>query len=174
VAPQSGSYRDVSLLTGIVVGLTVLLTAIYGPFVVSDQWLIVDVLVLGGLAVWTTGRLNPVVRWLTTHVRRQQQVELGAQQNFVTHCVSATKERTGVLVYTSVLEEAIWVLPDFGAEGAAPESEWAALRRLGAEHPGDLPARLLAVLEQLKPLSERYIPRDVDDVNELPDAPSIG
>ena len=59
---------------------------------------------------------------------------------------------------------------DRGGDGV----EHLRLRRLGAEHPGDLPARLLAVLEQLKPLSERYIPRDVDDVNELPDAPSIG
>ena len=173
VAPRSGSYRDVAWSGGAALGFALLAAATYLPVQVSDLWLVPNVLLAGAVGAWLTSRLPVVVRLLTRTARRDAQVLEAARACFVSHAVSATGDRTGVLVYASNLEGRVVVLPDFGAEAAAPDAEWAAVRRLG-QREGALPDRVLAVLAGLVPLGERFVTRRADDTNELPDEPSIG
>lgn len=98
-------------------------------------------------------------------------VEDGARRQFLQTEVFATRCRTGVLIYVSLAERAVYVMPDKGVAAKLPADEWAALgARLAADfdqaRPGD------TFVEALRTLVERLAPEfppDPNDPNELPD-----
>lgn len=174
ITPRSDSYRDAALLWAWIGGLLTLVVALFAPHDVHPATVVPNVVVVALLAGWLGhGRIG--ARLLTTRRRRAEATLRGARACFMAQSVSGTRGRTGVLVYASELEDIVVVLPDGGAEGAAPEAEWAAVIESGA--PGrPLAARLEAVLSALAALGERHLPAapGADNPDELPNQPIIG
>ena len=174
VTPRSDTYRDTALLWGVIGGLATLVVALFAPLDVHPATVVPNVVVIG-LIAWWLGRGRHATRLLTTAARREERCLQMARACFVAESISGTKGRTGVLVYASELEDVVLVLPDHGAEGAAPAVQWERLRRLAAE-PGELPDRILKVLPALGELGAQCLPAGDDDDNpdELSNKPIIG
>lgn len=174
VTPRSDTYRDTALLWGLLGGLATLVVALFAPLDVHPATVVPNVIVVGLIIGWL-GRGRPGTRLLTSARRRQDRCLQMARACFVAESISGTRDRTGVLVYASALEDVVIVLPDLGAEGLAPEVEWTEINRLAAE-PGHLPDRIMKVLPALGELGAKHCPAGEDDDNpdELSNKPIIG
>lgn len=173
VAPASGGYRDVPWLVGVSAGTIMLAVALFAPIDVTPPFVIPEVALAGALGAWLARRVR-LARWLTSPRRRAAQALEGARASFHTEAVGDTRAHTGVLVYASVLEDCIVVLPDRALEGRAPGATWGAVAKVGRAADAALPERLLAVLAALGQLGREHVPCTEEDINELSDEPRIG
>jgi len=174
VTPRSDTYRDSAMLWGVLGGLATLLALLFVDLEFPTATIVPNVVVVGLIAGWL-GRGAIGTRLLTTAGRRQDRCLQAARACFVAESISGTRDRTGVLVYASALEDVVLVLPDLGAEGAAPAVEWTEIDRIAAEA-GHLPDRIMKVLPALGELGARHCPAGEDDDNpdELSNKPIIG
>jgi putative membrane protein len=128
-------------------------------------------LLLGALAA----RWAPLRRLLVGKAGLETTVEGAAWEAFVRHEVFATRERTGLLLYVSMLEHEVAILADSGIHPTIPQREWDGLARgIAAEMKGHPPAAALlaAIARVAEVLAARGPARRADDVNELPDLPA--
>lgn len=167
-APRSGSYRDLAVAVGAGAAWIVLLLALFLPPVISPAWVAVEVPLAGVLFAWLVDRTPALLRPLASARRRDAQVRAAARAGFVEHEVGGTRERTGVLVYVSLLERRFVVLPDAGAEAAIPAARWNAVR-----WNVDTTEGLLAGLEEVGRILAAAFPIAPGDRNEIPDRPRI-
>jgi putative membrane protein len=91
-----------------------------------------------------------------------------AEAAFCQEAVHATTARTGLLVYVSILEERVELLPDQGLLGKIPGAVWndLAVQADTLEH-------LLAGLERVGTVLAQHVPSTGDSVNELSNAPRM-
>lgn len=173
--PRSGHYRDIPLVVGGGVGLAVLLLALFAPVEVHPLMVPVEVLLAGAAGWWLSGRNSWVIQRLTPDARMRQQVETAARAAFVEEAVYGTRNRTGLLIYVSALEDRVIILPDSGLAARIPGGEWNAIR-WGAQPnpaaPGDL-NHFLDGLNAVGAILAKHIPPLSANPNELPDAPRI-
>jgi putative membrane protein len=174
-AARSGSYRDVAGAAGAASALIVLLVALFAPAQVPPVAVAIDVPLVFALATWLTHRTPALLRTLVRAARRRRHVERAAAAHFISEAVHGTRERTGLLVYVSLLEQQVALLPDLGIDGRIPRAVWADVR-WGA---GDDPSRprtledLVRGIGQIGALLRSRLPAGAADVNESPDAPRI-
>jgi putative membrane protein len=97
------------------------------------------------------------------HDRALQSFRLGAEQR--------TTGRTGILIYLSMREHRAEVLADATIASKVDVGVWAdALEALLAEvRRGDVAGGLCAAIERVGAVLAVHLPRQADDVNELPD-----
>jgi uncharacterized membrane protein len=174
VVPASGGYRDVAAAVGAVVATISLALVLFAPFVVSPWWVLPDVVLTGLVATWLAARVPSLLRALTPPARLRSQALTGARAAFHEEAVGATRRRTGVLVFATVLEDEVLLLLDHPLEGRAPKVVWDTVAQAGARGSADLAERILHVIEELGRTGGRHVPALADNPNELPDAPRIG
>jgi putative membrane protein len=171
VRRQSAPYRETDYLFGFAVALAILCALLFLPQPFDIRLFPLDLLlgfVLGAaLSAWAP----PLRRWLTRTKTQRQAVRTAAHAAFHELGISRTSGRTGVLVFVSMLERRVHVVPDIGIDTQLLGEDWQhTIRRLQqsiAEGP-DL-ERFLRELESFGPVLGRVLPREEDDVNELPD-----
>jgi putative membrane protein len=73
------------------------------------------------------GRVAFLKRHLTPDDELDAQVDLAARAAFVEHEVFATRDRSGVLLFLSILEHRVVVLADSGVEAVVEPGEWQAI-----------------------------------------------
>lgn len=168
---QSGDYRAADRLAGSLSAFACLLVLLFHPHPFAVATMPVDVLLAYGLGVLLSARSAAVRRALTRPATREALVRTAARAAFVDQSVSRTRQRSGLLVYVSLLERAVEVVPDAGLDPAALGPEWtAALTALGAAvERRDLDA-FLDALGRLGPVLARAMPRADDDRDELSNA----
>lgn len=157
-------------------GAGALLAWLRGPWVPEPGLLLLPVaagLLLGLLAAFPA----PGRRLLAGRRQLDQRVARAASEAFLEHEIFATRDRTGLLVYVSLLERRVRILADSGIHPSVPPEEWEAMARAVAREmrekaPGE--ALLAAVTRVGGLLAARGPERRPDDVNELPDAPVDG
>jgi putative membrane protein len=171
LAGQAEEYPDVPWKLGTLAGALALLVLVYVPWSVSEGMGLMAVLSVAGVAALGPGRHPRVVRSLTLARRRQRAVEARAKQAFVDEAVTGTRDRTGILVFYSELEERAVIRPDAGVLGVLPGGAFFPLLETFYAGTGDPYARLKTLIEGLGPLVKDALPVAEDDVNELPDAP---
>lgn len=171
LAERAEEYAEVPWKIGVLAGAVTLLALVYMPGAVTEGLALLTTLAVAAGAALTLGRVPAVVRRLTLERRRVRALEAYAKQVFVDEAVAGTKDRTGILVLYSELEERAEILPDAGVLRKVPEGEFLPLEVDFAAGTGDPEARLKALIEAIAPLVEGPLPRAEDDVNELPDAP---
>jgi putative membrane protein len=144
----------------------------YHPAELDEDLMPVETLlafVVGSLAV---NKVGAIKRALLSKKRKGDKTMTAARAHFVEAGVSRTRDRSGILVFVSVLERVVCVVPDVGIDtekmGAAWKSGLADLERAGAEL--DI-AAFTSALTKLGPILGDAYPRREDDINELPDAP---
>lgn len=168
---SSDHYRDADYLFGFAVSLAALVTMLY-----AERTFVLGSFPLGVLAAFLAGtaasaNVAQIRRLLVFPARKLAAVQLCARAAFHDQGVSRTSGRTGILLYISMFERRVVVLPDVGIEAAGMGPDWkAAVAALESSlTPSPDLERFLAAVRALGPILGRSLPRAADDVNELPD-----
>ena len=106
-----------------------------------------------------------------------RRVRQAADAAFRTERVGGTRDGTGILIFVSLAERRVVVLPDRGIAGRAPEGSWdgAVAQIVEGMKKGRPADGLIAAVELCgQVLHEAGIEARADDANELPDAPNVG
>lgn len=175
IVPHSGSYGDVDLLWGWLLGLTTLGVILWSPWTFHPDFILLNVL-FASLVGWLASRHWTFLRrLLTRRVRQVAQVDAAARLDFLARRGDTTRERTGLLIFVSRLERCIAIVPDRGVVERVPAEVVARWREAGHAEGGlsDLLARLPRLLESLKEPLALYLPRGADDVDELENRPHV-
>lgn len=119
--------------------------------------------------------IKPLMRLFISKSKCKQHVEVKGRAIFQKAGIRHTKDEIGVLVYVSLFEKEVLILPDRGAENALPEEEWALMNNKFQElFEADNPANaLIKALKNTIPVFSAYIPPVENDINELPDEVEI-
>ncbi|HEY6553654.1 MAG TPA: hypothetical protein VI669_09870 [Vicinamibacteria bacterium] len=139
-----------------------------------------DVVWLGVGAAGVVGYLvaswAPLRRALIGRERMALRVRRAAEAAFTTERVFETRDRTGILIYLSLLEHQVLVLPDAGIAAKAPETAWASVvativSGMKAGRPTD--AVVTAVQSCGDMLRAAGFTARPDDANEIPDSARV-
>ncbi len=175
VAARSGSYLDAAGALGAGFAMLVLLVALFAPRLFPPIAVAIDVPLVFALATWLAHRTPALMRVIVPSARRRKQVDRAAAEHFLAEAVHGTRGRTGLLVYVSLLEERVALIPDLGLLGRVPRAAWADVRW---SETGD-PSRprtlqgLVRGIEQIGAILRSRVPADPTDANESPNAPRI-
>ena len=168
---SSEHYREADYLFGFAVSLVALVTMLY-----AGRTFVLGSFPLGVVAGFLAGTLasanvSQLRRLLVFPRRKSAATRLCARGAFHDQGVSRTRHRTGILLYISMFERRVEVVPDVGIEAAGLGPEWkAAVTALeGSLLPSPDFDRFLVAMRALGPILGQHLPRAVDDVNELPD-----
>ena len=168
-SPRSGPYRDVAMGFGLGLSGVLLLIAVFVPVSWDPIWLPAEMVVLLFAGTWAAEHLPWLMRLLTTRDRRSRQVVDAAAAAFHQDQVHATRARTGLLIYLSVLEQQVEIIPDHGLDARIPRAAWN-----GVTWDAHSVDAFVQSLEQAGEVLARYVPAlDGDNPDELPNAPRI-
>lgn len=170
VRRRSHGYRHANVAIGVLAAFAGLAAMLFARQTFSLTSILIDPFVVGLVVGGIVELLPAVKRVLTPPARRRQEVHRAARATFVERGVHATRERTGLLVYISWLEQTVALVPDLGlARALSPDTIARFEQTLAGEmHAGG--ARVAAALERLADELRAAAPVRDDDVNELPDA----
>jgi len=171
VRPRSESYRDVPLWWGVFFMFVTFTVMMFVPFVFGDYTFYAAVLFsfFGGLiGSWL---FIPMQRPFISKQRMEKNVEIMARAIFQKAGIRKTNAKIGTLIFVSVFEQKVCILPDDGAKMAVPQEDWDSLNLnlnsiFKAKNPADA---LIGQLKICKSIFSSYIPPIENDINELPD-----
>ncbi len=172
VRGRSSEHRHVDLALGAGVAFAMLLVYVYAPVTFADGP-VPPMIALGfGLTALLSATVPAIKRRLLSHKTRRAAVRAAARVAFFDQKISATRARTGILVFVSLLESEVEVVADIGVDVASMGEPWrraisdleAAARAEGSV--GAVTTRLRALGDVLA----TAMPIAADDVNELADA----
>ena len=173
--PNSGSYHDIDLFFAVSLNFIVMLFAFFGPIVVSQDWVPLNLIILFALA-WVFSAYTPFIRRLFCSSKRlERQVKEQAQLQFLNQGVTQTRGRTGVMVLVSQLEARVAVVADSGVMRAVGDDKWERLMREIQDgfDGGDLSETAVQAVEKLGEFLAEPLPVDKDDIDELSNVPSL-
>ena len=100
-----------------------------------------------------------------------EEVAQRAFEAFMQNNLHATRDRTGVLVFVSMLEHRIQIISDIGIDQKAPEGFWQQVvdELVDRVKKGELADGLVHAIHACGELLSEQFPRRADDENELPD-----
>ena len=175
VSARSGSYLDVALAIGAAAATAVLLLALFAPATFHPVAVAIEVPLAFGLVAWLAHRSPGLLGAVVSAARKRKQVERAAAEHFLAEAVHGTRGRTGLLVYPSLLEERVALLPDLGLEGRVPGAAWSEVRWSATGDPSRPRTQddFVSGIEQLGAILRARLPADGGDDNEVPDAPRI-
>lgn len=174
IHPQSGTYRDVDYLFGVLLALAGLAFIVFNPW----TWHPAQLLPLEMAALFVIGALGcsmcpPLRRKLSTGKRRESQVRGMAATLFVEEGVANTRARTGVLLYLSRLEQQVEVIADVGVINSVEPQAWSRclfdLKKIGSAD--DTAEALLDGIRRLGDLLSESLPAGEDNPDEIPNRP---
>jgi putative membrane protein len=175
VRPAAEPYRHVDLAVGLVTALAVLCVFLYHPEPFDFTYLPFELAGAFAVGVIASLGLPPLKRMLLSRASVTRAVRRAAREAFVDRGIHRTRRRTGVLVCVSVFERRVELVPDVGVDSASFLGAWNDVRDTldGAVRRGDVKAFASGVVSLGTGLA-KFLPRAVDDANELPDAPQEG
>jgi putative membrane protein len=195
LAPRVSDYREVPLAWAAVLALALPALALLFGFrpdalmmVFGGGWRIghiaaMEETILTALAVyivlqavvfvltWAIVSIPPVRRAMTPSGLKAERVRRAALDQFLSHGLQLTRERTGVLIFASLAEHRAEVIADEGIYAAAPKAVWnevVALLTAGLRH-GDTAGGFVAAIERSGQILAEHVPPRPDNPNELSD-----
>ncbi len=181
IVPQSASYdaavwRGASLSAILALCVIMLILQLYQGWSLSwlyASWsLAVLVLAAGTLGAVATAYVAPLKRLLAGNALLDREVHQRAMQAFIEEEVFSTRERTGILLFISLLEHRIEVVGDAGINQKVTPDEWTdvVLRIREGIKAGKVADGLVAAIGLCGELLERGgVEIRPDDINELSD-----
>ena len=172
IKPQSGKYKDVALWAGIIFSFTLYTFFMFSP-VSFDVFVIYAFTILSFFAVFSLFMAVPSLESrFIKQKRKDRNVEIAARAIFQKAGIRFTNERIGTLVYCSLFEKKVFILPDRGAKNAVPSQDWSNIED-GFQtifESNDIPNALLQQLLNCKEIFSQFLPSIDNDINELPDS----
>ncbi len=132
------------------------------------------VVLAGGVGMLLVQWMPALRRLLAGEVLIDRRVTGRALQAFVEEEVFATRERTGILIFLSLMEHEVRVLGDAGINSRVAQEEWEEVVRLITQgmRRGQAAEGLVEAIAQCGVLLERFgVQRRADDTDELGNAP---
>lgn len=172
IVEVSGEYSEARyLVTLIVLTLGSLAGWLFAPPWVLDlpRFLVFQLLLC--MAGWFLGSIPGVVRLFAGSRRMEENVELAAHAAFLRQGLTETRERTGVLIYISLLERRVEILGDKGIHEKVGKDFWhEEVNKLarGIRERRTTDALLEVIGDIGRKLSEHF-PQKGENPNELPD-----
>lgn len=187
IATRSGRYDRAEDTFGVLLALlAVALAWIFYQDLrpASGDWAMGTELHLGLIPVlalfvfwWLVGlglatRFPVLARPFVSRMHLEAEVRRRGFEAFHLFRVPATRARTGVLVFVSLLEHTAWVSGDDPVNAALPESTWAEASAAiaSASRRGELGAGLERAVGLVGAAMAERFPRDAADTDELPNA----
>ncbi len=175
IARTSGSYRDLAILGGAAAALVALLLLLYLPLDFPAPTVVPLTALAGVAGALIFGRASGLLSRLAMEDRRRAQVRDAARVAFVDEAVSATRERTGLLIYASLAEDRIEVLADHGLDARISAGTWNGIVARAREEAGagHWVEQLDKVLELAAPVLAEQFPPHEDNPDEIPNRPRV-
>ncbi len=183
IVERSDNYEEVFWRAGILAGSVAL--ALLGALRVgAGLWLPVSltgivliVLLLAAAAMLAVRSVPFLRRTLAGKELIEQRVMQKAKEAFLAEQIFATRERTGILLFISLLEHQVLVLGDSGISARFTHADWSividrVVKGLRSEQAVD--GVVEAIQRMARLLEERGFVKRMDDRNELPDRPREG
>jgi putative membrane protein len=145
----------------------------YQLFLLNNDWLFVMTIALGGiLGYFLFGWITPLKRLLISKSKQQQRSTAMAERVFGEYKLFETKQRNGILIFVSLFEHRIEILPDKGLKEKLAEDEW---KKVVDQMKPSLRAKkfeeafTLSISKITEILETNKMNRNGDTSNELPD-----
>ncbi|MFW5642570.1 MAG: TPM domain-containing protein [Alkalispirochaeta sp.] len=188
VIPESDDYGFRELLFSVILGVvafsSVLLFApavesfLAGLFWGYEGWILAAAAGFVALAVagvaYLLAQIPAVDRAIVPGKVREEAVRRRALRHFVEAGVHDTKDRTGVLLFVSMMERRVELVADTGIAAKVPEREWkeiVATLTSGIGR-GETATALVAAVEGIGAILADRVERRTDDMNELKNRPT--
>ena len=158
------------LASGLAVCSSILI--IYPLFFADAEPLTVtaDIFFVAAAVSFLMASFPPLQRLFFSGRRMHDAALAAARAEFVRQGIHNTIHRTGLLVYMSVFEHQVVLVPDIGVKAMIPADEMDKLEQEAAIYQATDPdAQLTVFFELLRQTAGRYMPKQEDDINELPD-----
>lgn len=179
LAPASSRYEGRALRAGaaaaviMFVGLYWLNTLVF-EFAPDALLMLLEAAAVGGLLAWLASRVDPLRRLLIPRWAMNAAVAAAAHATWSEENVSLTKDRNAVLLYISVLEGAVRLMPDIGMQQKLHEGKLGEIEgALVNADQGDPVELVCGAVRKLGECCKECFPIQDDDKNELPDRPQI-
>ncbi len=171
VKPRSSSYNDIILLWGIIFSFVALTFFIFYPMVFTDIIIYLGPVLAFLLGVILSFAVKPMQRILIGRERAEKNVEIMGRAFFQKGGIRHTTKKTGLLIFISVFEKKICLIPDRGIEEVVPRVE---LEKIKTNIQSifsslDYIGNLASLIKELSMTFAKYMPVSEDDINELPD-----
>jgi len=171
IKAQSGKYRDIPFLAGIVFSFLLYTFFMFSPFN-FDVFMIYVFTLLSFFAVYGLFSSIPFLHsLLIKKSRKQKAAEIAARAIFQKGGIRFTNDKIGTLIYVSYFEKQVYILPDRGAKNSVPEEEWETINKnfQSIFNSQNIADELINQLANCKDMFYKYIPPIENDINELPD-----
>ncbi len=170
IKEASSRYRDISLDAGIVLSWIALFVFFFSPPEYGDYLILSATAAAFILGICAFVFVPALKRIFIPKKRRDRQVGLLARAIFQKAGVYKTAQHSGLLVYVSVLERRVVLLPDTAIEKHLPPEDWQLIQtRFEAVFQGSNPAQdLLDSIAYSADIFERDIPFLPDTDSALP------
>lgn len=168
VARQASSYRSIPALIALLAALVTPWPLIWFTEIGTSRIFLAQLIV--ALA------LNLVLAWPPLHLTlipgsiKRARAREAARREFVSHGLSRTQGRTGVLIYVAAAEHYAEIIADIGIADRAGPQVWEEIiaeliEAIRAERPGD---GLVRAVERAGTILAEHAPPQAQDTNELP------
>ncbi|MCL2824112.1 MAG: hypothetical protein FWD57_08985 [Polyangiaceae bacterium] len=171
---QTDTYLHVDLAIGTVAAFGALLLLLFLPTEFETRWMPVEVLVAFMIGALCSRAFWSHKRWLSTNKSLRASTWSTACTLFYEKKISRTSGRNGILVLISMLERRVQVVVDIGIdpESLGPEWQQSIDNMQAAVHRLDFDS-FVNHLTAIGPILGAVMPRQEDDINELPDDPDM-
>lgn len=182
VVQQSDMYEDASWRAALLgaflaLGVMVLLRQYTNAWLPEFITIAFIVVVAAGAGFILTDLIPAMTRLLAGKALIELRISQRAAEAFIAEEIFNTRERTGILIFISLLERRVLVIGDAGINAKVKQEEWDAVasRVANGLRSGKPAEGLLAAIEQCGVLlQKRGVERRVDDDNELSNKLRIG
>ncbi len=171
IKQQSGKYRDIALWAGVIFSFTLYTFFMFSPFS-FDVFIIYAFTILSFFAVFSLFSASPIIESkFIKQKRKDKNVEIAGRAIFQKAGIRFTSERIGMLIYFSLFEQRVYILPDRGTKNAIPADDWAKMEKdfNSVFASQNIAEAILELLAKYKGIFTQFLPPIENDVNELPD-----
>ncbi len=171
VYSHSNSYNAISLTVAAIATYLTYSALMFTPALISDFTLyIVPILVF--VAVFLcVDKIHFIKQFFIPKKLKRKSVEIYGRALFQKAGIHHTERHTGLLIFVSLLEKCVYLVPDRGIFNALKPEDWAVIQNdfdnIFAN--GDVEDNLIKALHKSKEIFAFQLPILPDDINELPD-----
>lgn len=174
VLPMSAHYSWVASSTALIGLMLATLMAILLRFLHPFFWegeSLIFLQSMGGVLGYLVGKFSGIIRIVVGKDRMAIEVHKTAMAEFMRFGLHETKERTGVLIFISLLERRAEIIGDKGIHSIVGEAFWKnELDRLVAGMRSHQSSKaLIDVIKSVGTRLQENFPRSESDKNEIPD-----